>query len=68
MVYDSPRPRDVMRNLKKMYGSVETFDNEEGAERNKRFRVESSDNSFSQDINDVPSMPVLENPEHQTKW
>jgi len=70
---DVTRPRELMKSNLKMYGSVETIDCDEdngasrGSERNKIFRVESHSSKY-QEMSDVPSMPVLENPEHQTKW
>jgi len=52
---------------KRIYGSVEALDGEEHSEdRNRRFRIETC--SGHQDMMDIPSMPVLENPENQTKW
>ena len=49
---------------RRIYGSVEALDQDQA--RTRRFRIETaSDNLQSPDI---PTTPVLENPEHQTKW
>ena len=47
---------------KKIYGSVEALDSDT-LQANKRFRVETCTKAQV-----VPSIPVLENPESQTKW
>merc|ERR1740128_506144 len=51
---------------RRIYGSVEALEGEERVQRNRRFRVE--DSSQNQECTEIPATPVLENPEHQTKW
>ena len=80
---DTPR-KDVIFHKRIYGSDVALDGEEQTEDRNRRFKIETcSDHQVGiilhknllshlavmlQDMMDIPSMPVLENPENQTKW